>query len=107
MQGNYADQVSVFSDNGRRQRRLELLFFQFGKVAETGIIHGRFLNDHRLEMHANPASDTLSQGHFDFAYKVSILFIDAGKHKALCLFIVKLEGCSMSRKVLNDNIEKM
>src|SRR5258708_34126330 len=97
MQGNYADQVAVFGDNGRRQRRLELLFFQFREVAETGIIHGLFLNDHRLEMHANPASDTLSHGHFDFAYKVSILFIWAGKYKPPCVFIVKVKDCTEAR----------
>ena len=58
-------------------------------------------------MHANPASDTLSQGHFDFAYKVSILFIGAGKHKALCVFIVKVKECSLARNGANDDIDKM
>src|SRR5947207_4092191 len=104
MEGNDTDEMAIFGNDGDRHSRLKLLFLQLRKVAETRVVQRSFFKNYRLEMHSNPAGNSLSQSHFNFTHKILILLICACKCKALFIFIIEVKECSLAGYSTEDNI---
>src|SRR5260370_35766126 len=91
MQGDNADEMAIFADDGHRHSRLKLLFFQLWKVAETRIVEGRLFQNDWLEVRTNPACNAFAQSQLEFTHSLFILLVCSRKREALLAFIIQVQ----------------
>src|SRR5947208_13916523 len=99
--------MAVFGNDGHRHSRLKLLLFQLREVAETRVIHSCFFENHWLEVHTNPAGNTLPQSHFNFTHEFLILLVCACKRQPLFVFVIEVKECSVAGNGTDDCIYKV